>query len=518
MRYLLTIFVFIRLTFVLFGQNNLLPTNPFFRDKLTFDYSQNGYYVPCLFPALENDYQPKYPMVIEVYIDSAQLKKPFFKRDFNKHLVEIKGKDYNLKVSPVGELNLGNDLKDSSNAFLFQNTRGILVEGDITRNFSFSTSFYESQARFSSFENHFIANNGEFYTTSNGYIQQNGIVPGAARTKPFKGNGYDYAFASGNFVYRPWKQLTIIAGNNQQFIGTGYRSMLLADNNVGTPYMRLDFRLNRNWSFHYLRSRYMNLVRKKKYTTVEGYYQPKGYSANFITYQPFNKLSISFFEGSIWNMGDSLTTRGLNPSFFIPLPGISALFSSQKTYSIYGLNANLNFFKTYFLYGQVAFGRRKNQFAYQIGGKAISCFGIKKLMIQLEFNGAINDMYTSLQSRLDYSNYNLPIAHIKATNFNELLFRTNWAYKKFYIDFKSSNFILTKYNEDALQPIQLLPTLRNGVVLNQKLETGLRINQTLNFSVFSSILWRKEMLDVVQTNFLFQVGFRTGLMSQTNDY
>jgi hypothetical protein len=60
--------------------------------------------------------------------------------------------------------------------------------------------------------------------------------------------------------------------------------------------------------------------------------------------------------------------------------------------------------------------------------------------------------------------------------------------------------------------------LRNGVVLNQKLETGLQINQTLNFTVFSSIIFRREMLNVVQSNILFQVGFRTGLISQTNDY
>jgi hypothetical protein len=260
---------------------------------------------------------------------------------------------------------VGRDLMDTTKANLFQNTRGVLVEGDLFKNFSFSTSFFENQARFSEYESQFVANHGEMYTYWYGYKQQNGVVPGAARTKPFKTNAFDYAYAIGSFIYKPIKQLSIIAGNNQQFIGSGYRSMLLSDNSCGSPYLRLDYKLNSKWTFNYLRARHMNLVRKKTYNTVEGYYQPKGFSANYISYQLSKHGVISFFEGSTWSMGDSLTTKSLNPLYFIPLLGMSALVS-KNTYSIYGLNYSQIILSKFRIYAQFALGSGgKNQMAVQ---------------------------------------------------------------------------------------------------------------------------------------------------------
>ena len=512
MKYYLLFLVF---CFSFFGlsQNNLISTHSYYRDQLMNSTRPNSYAGNGFLPITESDYN--LPSAIR---DSSVLYNDLAVGLLRKHMVELEGKDYFLTISAIGQLSLGSDLLDTSKANLFQNTRGILVEGDLFKNFSFSTSFFENQARFSEFERQYVADHGELYTYWYGYQQQNGVVPGAARTKPFKVNAFDYAYAIGSFIYKPLKQVSIIAGNNQQFIGSGYRSMLLSDNACGSPYFRVDYKLNSKWTFNYLRARHMNLVRKKTYNTVEGYYQPKGFSANYISYQVSKQSVISFFEGSTWSMGDSLATKSLNPLYFIPVPGVSALVS-KNTYTIYGLNYSQILFSNFRIYSQIAIGSGgKNQFAAQIGTRYHNPYNLKNTMVQMEFNMASKNMYSDSHARLNYSNYNLPLAHVKGTGFKELLLRFNTEIQRYYIDLKSSTYFLNNFVSQALLPVRITSIERNGMVLNNQLEVGFRFNSKLNVNLFGSIILRNEIIDNTKSNLIFQAGIRTGLMSQYNDY
>ena len=513
MKYLLAINFSCFVIFFLTCQNNTISTQSYYRDQLMNSNRLNPYSGSSFLPVIESDYNLQH-----IIRDSSVLYNDMAVDLLKKHMVELEGKDYYLTISVVGQISLGRDLLDTLKPKLFQNTRGILVEGDLFKNFSFSTSFYENQSRFSQFESQFIKNNGEFYTYWNGYTQQNGVVSGAARTKPFKTNAFDYAYAMGNFIYKPMKSIAIIAGNNQQFIGCGYRSMLLSDNSCGSPYLRLDLKLHSKWTATILRSRYMNLVRKKTYSTVEGYYQPKGFSVNYLSYQISKKRTISFFEGSIWSMGDSLATRSLNPLFFLPCIGMSAI-NSKNTYSLYGINFSQILFSKFVVYSQLAIGSEaRNQYAFQLGARANNPWRLKNTMFQLELNVAAKNMYTSKNARLNYSNYNMPIAHIKGSGFKELLIRFNTQYHGYYLDIKSSSYFLKEYNNDALLPVRLTNQTKSGFVLNNQLEVGYRFNSKLNVNLFGHVILRNEMLDVTNSNLIFQAGIRTGLMSQYNDY
>ena len=50
------------------------------------------------------------------------------------------------------------------------------------------------------------------------------------------------------------------------------------------------------------------------------------------------------------------------------------------------------------------------------------------------------------------------------------------------------------------------------------MEVGLKFNKKLNLSVFSSVLWRREMMEITNSNLAFHLGIRTGLLNQPNDY
>jgi hypothetical protein len=498
------------------SQNNLISTHPFFRDKLFETSRAETYNGSAFLPVTEPNYD------IQNHLrDTSIFYYDFAETAFKKHWVEINTEDCYLTISPVFNFSLGRDLLDTAQRKLFQNTRGFTIEGDIAKNFSFATTFYENQSRLSSYESIFIRSHGEFYFNNNGlsYNMQNGVVPGATRTKNFKNGGFDYGFAQGYIVYQPYKKLDIIVGNNQQFIGAGYRSLLLSDNSSAAPYLRLDYKISKRWSYTYLRTRAMNLVRKKKKTTVEAYYQPKGFAVNYLSFQATDKLNISLFEGSTWSMGDSLTTKRVNPLFYNPLPIVSSLLNDSICSAMQGINVNWLFHPNARVYGQLAIGSiGTKQYAFQVGYRGNDYFKIKNLYTQIEYNFATSKMYKATTDRLNYSHYNLALTHPMENGFHEIVLRAGWEWKRIFADFKSVNYFLVNHTKNDLLPIQYYTTVSNDKISHNQLEFGYRMNKKLNWTFFGNIVYRKQTGAENSQVFIVSAGMRTSLLSHYNDY
>lgn len=500
------------------AQHNLMSTHSFYRDKLFETARKETYNGNSFLPLTESTYNLQNELK-----DTSVLYYDFAVTIYKKHWVEIKTDDCFITISPVFNFAFGRDLKDTVSRNLFQNTRGFIVEGDIAKNFSFATTFHENQARFSKYESNFVASHGEFYFKQNGsgYSQQNGVVPGGTRTKEFKNDGFDYAFAQGYVVYRPHNKIDLIFGNNQQFIGAGYRSMLLSDNSAGAPYLRLDYRISNRWSFTVLRTRAMNLVRKKKKTTVEAYYQPKGFAVNYLSFQANDKLSFSLFEGSTWEMGDSLTTKRVNPLFYNPIPIVSSLLNDSICSAIQGVNINWLVHPYARIYGQFALGSISGkQYAFQIGYRGSNYFKIKNLYAQLEYNFASSNMYKGVNDRLNYSHYNLALAHPMENGFHELIVRLGWEWNRLYADFKSVNYILQDHKKNNLLPIPYYVNtpVSNDKIFHNQLEFGWRLNKKLNWTIFGNIIYRKQTGVNNNAALIFSAGMKTSLLSLYNDY
>jgi hypothetical protein len=501
---------------VVSSQHNLISTHSFFRDKLFETSRTEAYNGNSFLPVTESNYNLQKHLK-----DTSVFYYDYAVTAYKKHWFEIQTEDCYLTISPTFNFSLGRDLKDEKPRNLFQNTRGFIIEGDIAKNFSFATTFYENQGRFSNYESDFVSTHGEFYIKQNGfgYVQRNGVVAGGTRTKEFKNDGFDYGFAQGYIVYQPHKKLDIIVGNNQQFIGAGYRSMLLSDNSAGAPYLRLDYRISKRWSYSTLRTRAMNLVRKKKKTTVEAYYQPKGFAVNYLSFQATDKLNVSLFEGSTWSMGDSLTTNRVNPLFYNPIPIISSLLNDSICSAIQGVNVNWLLHPNARIYGQFAVGSMEaKQFAFQVGYRGNDYFKIKNLYTQLEYNFATSKMYKASTDRLNYSHYNLALAHPKENGFHEIVVRLGWEWKRMFADVKSVNYFLVDHTKNDLLPIQFYNTVSNDKISHNQLEFGYRINKKLNWTLFGSIVYRKQTGAVNSQAFVVSAGMRTSLLSHYNDY
>ena len=520
MRWLLYIGFLLSAGWVISQQNTLL-LHSYFKDQL-FDNSRNNRYNGGSFlPAFESDYDLNY-----VIRDSSKQYYELTEILFKKHLIEVKGSNYFLTISPVADLAYGKDLEDTNVRKLFQNTRGVFIEGDLFKNFSFSTAIFENQGRFSNYESAYYSSIGELYPNQiNGvYTTQNAVIPGSARTKPFNKDGFDYGYATGNIIYRPHPSITLSAGNTSHFIGEGHRSLFMSDNSVPAPFLRGTFKISDKIQFNYLRMRLFNLMRRPVSTTVESYYESKAYSINYLSFKPNSKFSVSLFEGVIWSRGDSIVSRPANPLFYNPVPILSRLILSDTVVnSVLGIDVSLPILQGHRFYGQFAIGNlNPKSIAFQLGYRGYSLFGIGGLMAQLEYNNVSSGMYQSSNQRLNYSHYNLPMAHVKGNSFQEFVFRCNYEWKRLYADLKTIYYVVSDHSPLALLPVvKTLPADAgmDGNILHNTLEVGYRFNRKMNLTIFGN--WQLRNYDLEPDhlkNGLVFVGLRTGINNHYNDF
>ena len=500
-----------------YAQQNTVSLHSFYKDHLYANKSDQAYNEGSFLPVLESDYD-----VLGLINDSAPMYYKVTNIIFQKHLIEINAKDCYLTISPLANLFYGRDLGDTSGQNITQNTRGVIVEGDLFKKFSFATSFYENQSRFMRYETAYYESLGERYIGSDSlYAPQNAVVPGAGRTKPFKTIGFDYAYATGYFAYSPIKQLQIIAGNNQQFIGDGHRSLLLSDNSYNAPYLRVNWKMHSKWSIVYHRSRLINLLRRPEGSSAESYYEPKGFSVNYFTYKPNRNISISLFEGGVWNRGDSIESKFSHPLYYNPVPFVSSLILSdgQELSSLHGLNIGAQLHRNHRVYGQLALTDfNAASLAFQVGYRGYRFFGLNDLMLQMEYNYVPSSAYQARSNnRLNYSHYHLPLAHVKGSGFQELILRMNYEIERVYFDIHNVLYWLQDYQFDRHLPIPTATASVNGNTFFHRTEIGYRMNRKINLDFFVNWTFRSESGQDMPVN-AFGAGLRTGLTNHYNDF
>jgi hypothetical protein len=503
------------------AQQNLLPLHTYYKDKLFSPFTHGNYTGGSYLPITERVF-PLHHKIADSSKQYYDLTETLFKR----HLIEVKGKDFYLTVSPTIDLVKGKNFADTANESPLQNTRGIHIEGDLFSNFSFSTSIYENQARFTAYENLYYLSIGELYpnATGKGYNTQNAIIPGAARTKPFKTSGFDYTYAIGNIVYQPTKFLELSTGNNAHFIGSGYRSLLLSDNSINAPYVQSRVKLSTKLSFVYMRSKLLNLIRRPIYTTVESNYESKGYAVNYLNYSIHDKFNISLFEGSLYNKVDSITSNRVNPLFYNPIPFLSSALIRDLTQfsSVEGLNLEFILNPENRFYSQLALSNFDFDYlGFQLGYRGYNFGKLKDFMLQLEYNNVPKNLYQSKNSRLNYVQSNLPMAHTKGNGFQEFILRANYELNRAYLDIKTIYYLFEAYQSLSVFPLDMNLPAQKGNVIHQQVELGYRFNRNMNLTLFGTWMLRNiavtNLSGPANTNCLY-IGIRTGLINHYNDF
>ncbi len=360
---------------------------------------------------------------------------------FSDHLLKLDSGVFQLYVDPVIDVGLGRDTRNKVTTYF--STKGAAFSGNITKKFSFYTAVYENQARFPQ------------YLTN--WINANTVIPQEGRPKPFGTGGFDYAWATGYVSYTPIKYLNIQMGHGKNFIGDGYRSLLLSDNSFNYPYLKLTANV---WRIKYAMI-YAQFQDLKTVTGPNQTYAKKYGVFHYIDVIAHKRLSIGLFESVIWEAADSTGRhRGFDANYLNPL-----IFFRPVEYSlgspdnvVIGINLKYNFLKNQVLYGQIildefytkeVFARNgwwANKQGFQLGFKSFDLFGIKNLYIQTEFNWVRPYTYTHFLQIQNYAHFNQPLAHPLGANFWESVSFLRYRYKRWWFE---GEMMFARYGTDG---------------------------------------------------------------------
>lgn len=446
---------------------------------------------------------------------------------FNEHFIQIEHEDYFLAIDPLLDVSLGEDVLQSSNERLFQNTRGVQAFGEILNKVSFYTVFYENQARFAGFQSDYFENRGEQRLSNGVYNTTNATIPGGGRTKPFKGTGFDYASSAAYIRYQPFKKLAFQLGNTPQFIGWGHRSFLLSDNSFNFSNLKIDWQITPKLNYSVIRGKQLNLFRRAVTTQVEPPYERKNIGIHYLTFEPTKNISIGLFEATMYLRDEAVASQSVDPMFYQPLIGVNTIAFGEETTTlknVIGLNFGWRLFKKQLIYGQIVTDNFKSlEYGAQLGWRNVDLFGIQNLFIQTELNIATNGLFSAENRRLSYTHFNLPLAHTLGNGFEEIVFRAGYEWKKIYLNIKSVNYRADQSMSDKsllFESNSETVTFNESIISYNSVELGYVLNHATRLSIFAKAIYR--MSNTAQlgelNNGIIQFGLRTGLTNQYMDF
>lgn len=422
----------------------------------------------------------------------------------NEDIISYKKHHFILKVNPLLNFSTGkSDLRDDR---LMVNTRGVDISGSFSSNFSFGTGVYENQAVFPDFYNAFIV--------------ERKVIPGQGRARVFNENGYDYSQAYGYVSISPSKMFNLQLGHGKQFIGSGYRSLILSDNAFNMPY----FKLSSTWK----RVRYTNLLMALQNTlNYDGTKEIA--SRRFASYTSVDFLigkyiELGLTEAIVWSKNDSLS---ISPSskFYNPLILYHTFefgLQGESPNILLGFNAKVKWSKSLINYGQIVVDNDQIS-AFQVGLKWYEVFN-SPLFIQMEFNSVKSNTY-SHQAKLSFSHFNQEMAHPYGANFKEILLRTRYKLKDFIFSYQFSySNQVDDYTRVVFQQKEInvdgpmFPVDHSFVSQVHQFRIAYLVNSSANLQIYFEYNLRKiKPKTSAQTEAYYMWGLRTNLVNKYQD-
>jgi len=348
-----------------------------------------------------------------------QSRQPFLKYLYRNQtdLYSIRTKDFALRLNPVLLLQAGKDGGDNSLSGLrYVNTRGIAFEGLIDQRLGFYGFLTDNQ----------MAVPGWVQAQ----IRRDGAVPHEGYWKDYKtvsGSAYDFFTARGGITYAATRHINVQLAHDRNFIGNGYRSLILSDYSAPYFFLKLNTRV---WKFNY-QNVFAELTARRSLSGADSLYPKKYLALHHLSLDVTDNFNIGVFESEVaGGPGRGLELQYLNPLIFYR--AIEQNVGSTDN-ALLGLDFKWNIKHRAQLYGQLVLDEFKlseiragngwwsNKQAIQLGGKLIDVAGIRNLDLQVEFNFVRPFTYQHENLYTAYEQYQQPLAHPMGANLTELL-------------------------------------------------------------------------------------------------
>ncbi len=457
----------------------------------------------------------------------------------NTNFIRSVGSNSVFTLDPYVDAAIGKS--NDKNNVLTNFAVGINMQAAFNNKFSFNVGVITNANQYPAYVDSVIFSKyDKFNPSSNKYI-----IPGENSAKLNSNNRFTYTNFNFNVTYTPSKYFLVAAGYGKNFLGDGYRSLLLSDNSNNYPYLRLQARL---WKLTYnvLYNRYTNNF----WYDVDGNPQPKYSTTHYLGFNT-SKFQVGLFDEVTWLAKDSNFNRGFDPQYLNPLIFLRPLEFTvgSPDNAMIGFNLKYKIYKNGFIYGQLAlddlnlgtsldhhaqyFG---NKYALQLGIWNKDVFNVKNLSWRLEWNGVRPYTYGHGVGRnisLNYTNYYQPLTDPMGANFNEFISIFNYSNKRWYAVLENMYTIRGEnpgvpYNngEDLWGGEQGIPeygsTTMQGIKTKysfNQLTAGYLINPSNRLGVEASVIYRSRQSSIVnQSEFYFSFGIKTSLYNIYHDF
>ncbi|KAB1069704.1 gliding motility protein RemB [Tamlana haliotis] len=427
---------------------------------------------------------------------------------WNEHFVELQTDNYWFTVDPVFDLQVGKDT-DADFNYTYNNTRGLVVQGGFGEKFNFYTSFLESQGRFADYFNRYAE-------SLKGFGPDPAVIPGRGIAKRYKTDAYDYPVAEAYLSYTPSKYFNFQFGHGKNFIGDGYRSLVLSDVASPHPFFKINTTF---WKMKYTNT-WMWLTDIRPEVEEDKAFKRKYIANHFLSWNVSKRLNLGFFESVVW---DNANDRGfdvnyLNPVIFYravefetgqgagnALMGMTAKYKWNDNINIYG-----QFILDEFSLGDITGGEKswKNKYGYQLGIKYYDAFKVDNLLLQFEYNRVRPYTYSHNTIVLNYAHSNQSMAHLWNSNFSEAIVIGRYHYDRWFANAKlifgvrgfdfnegGDNYsyggdIYRDYND---RPYDTGVEVGQGIktnIFNGNLQAGYLLNVASNMKIFADVTFR----------------------------
>lgn len=528
-----TIFLASVFSLLLFGMNGkaqYVPLDNYYHDLLMQHFqSRNRSFLSSMKPYI---FQPDDSLEVigkVLYPEVAGKKNGWlFRKVFNENLVRFKAGSFTVTADPVFHVGLGKETGESKNTWV--NTRGVSLTSTIGQKFSFTSEIYENQ--------------GIFPSAIDSFTRLYGVMPGQGHVKPFRDNkGFDYFYSNGTISYAPSKYANLTLGYGKNFIGDGYRSMILSDASFNYPYLKVTANVTGKIKYTVL---YAQFIDRKTIDPTFGYGR-KWSTMHYFEALLWDRLNIGLFDAIIWEHNDTSSYRGFDVQYLNPvilLRPVEESFRSPDN-AMVGGTFSFRINRTFNLYGQLFLDEFKlshmvkndgwwaNKYGYQFGLSAWNLFDIPALNARLEYNQARPYTYSYRRSLESYSHYNQPLAHPLGANFREGIAMASYTKGNWIAAVK---MVVAVYGADTSGKDfgkNVLLSYDNHVSeLDNKIGQGLKtslavadasvsylLNRRTNMRIELGITSRTERNDWYEKNMIWvYAGLRTGLRNIYYDF
>ncbi len=347
--------------------------------------------------------------------NTAMSRKPFLKKLYRKpsDFYHYRDKVMDVHINPVIYLRGG--IESGADEQNFRNTRGVAIRGSVDRKVGFYTFLSTNEVIFPS------------WITE--YIKHNGAVPGEGFWKPYGKNGYGYFSATGHISFPISKHISAQLGHDRNFIGEGYRSMILSDFSNSYMFFKLNTKI---WKFN-LTNMWAQLnadvILDGIGRPTDGDYPQKWFSHHRLGINLGKRFNLGVFESVMasdfdWNyMNPVIFYRWVEHQLGTPdkvMLGTDFKWNMGRAMQLYGQFA-LDEFVFGEFFGINGENSRRNKHGLQLGYKYINAFQVSNLDVQLEYNQARPYTYQEKFEHQSYTHYRTPLTHPRGANFREFV-------------------------------------------------------------------------------------------------